>query len=404
MNRTKGMLVILFCLIVPPGICAQQEAAGGDINQQLIEAAKKGDQVAVQALLAAKAPQASGAENDPGEHLSRGKAAFGKGDLDGALKEYYEAIRLNPQFAEAHTQLCLALHKKADPTADRSVYNGVLQECRTAVRLAPNSAEAHYALAEGLIYQGWDWHNDRPFADPKQAIEEYRAAIRLNPDFTVAHHHLGQLLADQAIAGKEKPDAAVAEYRAAIRLDPNEARVHHDLGDVLAGFSSNGRFWPRAGTGDYDGAIAEYQTVLRLEPNNLEEHYRLGMTLAKKGDWDGAIAEYGLYLASPNARDKTEAHDHLGEALLKKGDIDKAIVELQTAVRLAPGEEEGHLHLGMALEQKGQLDQALAEYRTALAGVRDREKSGSRGMQVPAEFKQQCKANYERLSAQLHKK
>ena len=55
MRRTKRILVVLVCLSLEPRIFAQQTGAGADASQQLIEAAKKGDQAAVQASLAAKA-------------------------------------------------------------------------------------------------------------------------------------------------------------------------------------------------------------------------------------------------------------------------------------------------------------------------------------------------------------
>jgi ankyrin repeat protein len=52
MNCTKGILVIFLCLIFQLGIFAPQKASGADINQQLLEAAEKGDKAAVESLLA----------------------------------------------------------------------------------------------------------------------------------------------------------------------------------------------------------------------------------------------------------------------------------------------------------------------------------------------------------------
>ena len=52
MNRVNVILAILLCIIFQPGIFAQKDAASGDINQQLLEAAEKGDKAAVESLLA----------------------------------------------------------------------------------------------------------------------------------------------------------------------------------------------------------------------------------------------------------------------------------------------------------------------------------------------------------------
>jgi hypothetical protein len=52
MNRTKGILLLMVPLIFQPGILAQQTIPSQDINQQLLEAAEKGDKSAVESLLA----------------------------------------------------------------------------------------------------------------------------------------------------------------------------------------------------------------------------------------------------------------------------------------------------------------------------------------------------------------
>ena len=54
-----------------------------------------------------------------------------KGDLDGAIAEYREALRLNPNDDEAHFNLGVALGKKGD-------WDGAIAEYREALRLNPN--------------------------------------------------------------------------------------------------------------------------------------------------------------------------------------------------------------------------------------------------------------------------
>jgi ankyrin repeat protein len=68
MNRMKGSLVILLCFIFQPGAFAQKTPATQDINQQLLEAAEKGDKVGVESLLAQGA--------DPNAKDKKGKSAL----------------------------------------------------------------------------------------------------------------------------------------------------------------------------------------------------------------------------------------------------------------------------------------------------------------------------------------
>ena len=56
-----------------------------------------------------------------------------KGDLDGEIAEYREALRLNPNNADAHNDLGVALEQKGDR-------RGALEEYRAAYMLDPKNA------------------------------------------------------------------------------------------------------------------------------------------------------------------------------------------------------------------------------------------------------------------------
>src|SRR5439155_527006 len=91
-------------------------------------------------------------------------------------------------------------------------------EYRTAVRLKPDYAEAHAALGSALSDQG----------KLEVAITEHRTAIRLNPNDSSAHYNLGN-----ALSLHGKLDEATTEYRTAIRLKPDHAEAHCNLGGIL---------------------------------------------------------------------------------------------------------------------------------------------------------------------------
>ena len=92
-------------------------------------------------------------------------------------------------------------------------------EFRQASYLQPDSAETHRALTVALFDQG----------DLDGAIAEYRQAIRLGPEDAGAHVDLGL-----ALYVKDDLDGAIAEYREAVRLNPKDPNSHFLLGNALA--------------------------------------------------------------------------------------------------------------------------------------------------------------------------
>jgi Flp pilus assembly protein TadD len=73
-------------------------------------------------------------------HFNNGFALAAKGDGDGAIAEYREAIRLKPDYADAHNNLGVSLQAKGDT-------DGAIAEYREAIRLKPDVANASSNLA-----------------------------------------------------------------------------------------------------------------------------------------------------------------------------------------------------------------------------------------------------------------
>jgi Flp pilus assembly protein TadD len=158
----------------------------------------------LQAAVAAH-PQSAAAHNDLGTTLAS------RGDLDGAMLEFREAIRLNSTHAGAGTNLGLALLSKGDQ-------KGAGAEFEKVIRLDPTYAPAHHGL--GLVLTGKK--------DVDGAIAEFRAAARLDPKNANARNTLAVALRVKDV------DGAIAEYREAIRLDPKHDLAHGNLAWLLA--------------------------------------------------------------------------------------------------------------------------------------------------------------------------
>jgi tetratricopeptide (TPR) repeat protein len=263
-------------------------------------------------------------------HTNLGAVLREAGDLPGAVAAHREAIRLKPGYSKAHSNLGAALYESGDPAGGVAAF-------REAIRLKPDLAEVHFNLGAALYESG----------DLPGAVASYREAIRLRPDLAKAHSNLGTALGSSG----DLPGAGVA-FREAIRLKPDLAEAHTGLGKVLHE------------TGDLPGAVAAFREAIRLKPDLALAHSNLGVVLSETGDLLGAIA--ACREAIRLKPDYADAHSNLGHALGGSGDLPGAIASYREAIRLKPDHAHAHCSLGKVLHETGDLPGAIASYREAI--------------------------------------
>ena len=152
------------------------------------------------------------------------------GDLDGAIAEYREVVRLEPNDQSSHWSLLTLALRKCD-------WDGVLQEGRETVRLGSKDTSW---LFFGRVLKG-----------APDAIAQLRQAIRLNPQDGHSHADLGIAL---SVTGDL--DDALAELRLSTRLDPTNFWAHYYAGDVLEK------------KGNKTAALREYRIAYNQKPTN----------------------------------------------------------------------------------------------------------------------------------------
>jgi Flp pilus assembly protein TadD len=175
-----------------------------------------------------------------------GAALYKQGQLDEAIRQYEEAIRLKPGDPGAHNDLGNALDEKGQT-------DGAIRQYQEALRLKPDYAEAHYNLGAVLDRKG----------QLDEALLQFQEAVRLKPHYAAAHNSLGITLGK-----KGQIDEAIIQFREAIRLEPDYVDAQYNL--ILAPAAALGM------KGQADEAIRYLEEALKVKPDYPEAHNYLG--------------------------------------------------------------------------------------------------------------------------------
>ena len=165
-------------------------------------------------------------------HLQRGQKFYDKGELNTAIFEWRETVRLAPTNAKAHHLLGLAL-------GDNGARDEAIGMLQTSLRLDPHNAMAHVHLARTLEAKG----------NIQEAVLAYRKALKLVPTSAYIHDRLGHLFAAQG-----NTQAAANEWQRATELDSDYAYTHANLGEAFESL------------GQRERALAAYERALELDP------------------------------------------------------------------------------------------------------------------------------------------
>jgi len=117
-----------------------------------------------------------------------------------------QAIRLESDFAGAHTTLAAVLRQLGDTAGSSGRKSG---------RRRDQQEENRFAGATFATNSGRRLRNA---GDLEGAISQFQAAIRAMPSYALAHYELGV-----ALSQKGQKDEAAGEYRKAAELDPQLA-------------------------------------------------------------------------------------------------------------------------------------------------------------------------------------
>ncbi len=161
---------------------------------------------------------------DPAAALAEGDRLFDENQTEKAIQAYQQAIKLNPDLAEAHFKLGIAyalLEMQYEQT-------GTVDPANPDARSKPRSQKSF-----------------------EKAVEAYKKWIAATPNDDVAHYNLAR-----TYNKLNKDEEAEKEFRQAVKLKPEDSEYQTELGNILIKLAQ------------YREAIAPLKKAVELDAGN----------------------------------------------------------------------------------------------------------------------------------------
>ncbi len=224
-----------------------------------------------------------------------------KGDMERALVEFKEALRLEPYRAEAHYNLANIQFKMGNLDEAEEGY-------RNAIKRNPYYDSAHLALA--MVYERK--------GETEKARYKYLEIIKNLPSNTRAYLGLVRLLLTT-----DRPDEAIRILNQAISIQPNYPEFYLYLGAALEK------------KGDRKASVSALKQGLTIFPQYGRLHLELGRMLSSTPE-DQAQGMNHLNHAVKIMPGSYLAHLYLGDAYYRQRNIKEARREWLIAQRIRP--------------------------------------------------------------------
>ena len=234
------------------------------------------------------------------KHYDQAIILHEKGKLASAERAYKKAIKINPNFVEAHNNLGTVL-------LDQGRLNEASNAFRKALKLLPDHPMILNNVGNVLQLQG----------ENEKALSWFEKAISQDPDNVDAYGNLGN-----ALRALDRKKEAAAVYKRALEINPELADTCFNLGLILVELD------------ELNDAIDYFNQALRINPADKNTYLGLGGARSAQGNLDQAVAAYQKAMDIDPLYAK--AYKELGKALSDHGEIEKALTADRKALEINP--------------------------------------------------------------------
>jgi tetratricopeptide (TPR) repeat protein len=345
-------------------------------------------------------------------HYELGMDYYGIGEIDKAMEEWEEAVKLNPD-TEARHMLGHAYFSKGNTDGARREWEYILSKDANNFMALNNLGNLFKKLKDSE--KALDYYSRAAVANPQAAMphynigtvykekgelnlakEKFLKALELDPQITIAMLEMGNIFWEEGAK-----DQAISYF---IKLTEGEWRKDEGFDPKVAGYSSLGRLYLEMR--NFEESEKSLKKGLEIQPSNATLHYSLGNLYEAMGKIEEAKEEYKLTLQldpkfphvynglanlysemGGNLLDEAESlilkgleidpdlKDHfldtLGWVYFRQGKLDDALAKVEEAIGLTPADKKEslstkHYHLGMIYKAKGDKEKALENFKKSM--------------------------------------
>ncbi len=269
--------------------------------------------------------------NDPGALNNLGVLYYRKGVYDEAIRQFKEALKIDPRFELARENLLYLFSetKMEDPDVSR---------WKKEVEKDPANEEALLRL--GVSYQN--------MGRLDEASEILGQVVGKNPDHYMARIHLGSVLKAQGFYQQ-----ALEHFLSAADNVSKSSVFHTDLGEIYYNL------------GKTDEAISELRTAIKIDAEYWRSHFLLSFAFGDLGYYQDALEESRVASNLNPSFQNMEANLALSDAAGEGG---------RSLGQDIPSLESTAFTLGTAYRQRGYFKEALKEFRKALQDMPEKDR------------------------------
>ncbi|MDM9580682.1 tetratricopeptide repeat protein [Nostoc sp. GT001] len=263
-------------------------------------------------------------------------AYFDRGFAFSALGKYKEAIADYTQAIKLNSKDAYAYYGRGLARAQSKDNKGAIEDFSKAIALKPQYTEAY--LQRGILR--------RRVKQRLEAIQDFDKVIKINPSDAKAYYQRGLTHS----INKQKSEA-IKDYTDAININPKYIEAYLNRGDIYSDL------------GNKVEATEDYNTILQIDPKFIAAYIHRGIHRFSFGDYKGAIEDYTAALKLDT--NNVAAYNNRGNAYLEMGNKKAANQDYSRAIAINANNALAYYNRGVIrTKQKNKLG-AIADFKKA---------------------------------------